>query len=311
MASPDPATLAAIGRLLTDVFEVDPPVSVEHLRWQYLDNPEGRAAIGMVTDHAAGADPPVHVGNYALIPLTLDSDRGRVTVGIGIDLCVAPAARGAGTFRRTVEAAYRDGLAEGIDAILGVANANSAPRMAKTLGWRVLDALPARFLFPGRPARLESQPVTPDVLAHMDELVGDLPVTARPGFAHRWTTEHLAWRLGRTGASYHIHVGADVVAVSTLASVKGLRVAVLLKALPRRAGASVRSSRLAGAVARYHRTPLVLHWGRNAEVDLRGITLPRRFQPSPLELVLHGLHDGFDREGFQLATFEFLEFDAY
>lgn len=143
MARPDDATLTAIGRLLTDVFMFDPPVGAAHLRWQYLENPEGVAGIGMV------AEDGYHLGNYALVPLSLERQAKRIVVGIGIDLAVAEKARGTGTFRRTVEDAYRDGSTEGLDAILGVANASSAPRMAKTLGWRVLPPLPTRILAPG------------------------------------------------------------------------------------------------------------------------------------------------------------------
>ena len=42
-----------------------------------------------------------------------------------------------------------------------------------------------------------------------------------------------------------------------------------------------------------------------------GVRLPPRFQPSPLDLVIHPLVDGVDRNDFELGAFEFLEFDAY
>ncbi len=319
MADVDDATLERIGRLITEVFDFDPPIGAEHLRWQYLANPEGRAAIGMVAGGDTSgmvAEGGEHLGNYALVPLSLErasaSGTLRVVVGVGIDLAVAERARGAGTFRRTVEDAYRDGVAEGLDAILGVANANSAPRMAKTLGWRVLPRLPAKFLMPGRPGRFESWAVDADVLRRLPDLVGDLPFTPDPHFGHRWTAELLRWRLSRPRAAYHLHVSADAVAVSTSTRVKGLPVAVLLKALPRRDSVGARrAGGLVGAVARYHRTPLVIHWGVNPWFLLRGFTLPHRLQPSPLELVLHGLVDSFDAAGFELGAFEFLEFDAY
>jgi hypothetical protein len=41
------------------------------------------------------------------------------------------------------------------------------------------------------------------------------------------------------------------------------------------------------------------------------VTIPRRFLPSPLALVLHAFTDRFDREAFALDAFEFLDFDAY
>ena len=85
-------------------------------------------------------------------------------------------------------------------------------------------------------------------------------------------------------------MGDDALAVSTSTRERGIPVAVLLKALPRTPGSAVRrGGPVVGAVARYHRTPLVIHWGANPWFDLRGVRLPRRFQPSPLELVLHPL----------------------
>jgi hypothetical protein len=41
------------------------------------------------------------------------------------------------------------------------------------------------------------------------------------------------------------------------------------------------------------------------------MSLPRRFMPSPLEIVLFGFHDGFDASAFELSCFEFLDFDAF
>jgi hypothetical protein len=59
----------------------------------------------------------------------------------------------------------------------------------------------------------------------------------------------------------------------------------------------------------------VVHWGVNTSVDFRGPTVPRRFLPRPLDLVLHIFGDGsglpVDGEEFNITGFEFLDFDAY
>ena len=69
--------------------------------------------------------------------------------------------------------------------------------------------------------------------------------------------------------------------------------------------------RVAATVARTHRTPFVIHWGRTPWVRYRGLPLPQSRMPSPLSLVLHRHHDGFVEQHFELSAFEFLDFDAY
>ena len=146
--------------LLNEVFGFDPPIGVDHLEWYYRGNPEGPAAVGRVD--ADGRQ----VGNYALIPIRFQSADGRdIRLGLGVDLCVHPDARGSGTYRRTVEDSYRAGIAGGLDGILGVANAQSVPRMVETMGWSALESLPVRLLIP-RPGgeRLSPVPVDPALL---------------------------------------------------------------------------------------------------------------------------------------------------
>lgn len=305
--------LVRTAELLNQVFTVNPPYSVERLGWYYNDNPVGPAAVGAVDDGRS------RTGNYALIPQRFRDVSGRaVTLGLGIDLAVLPAARGAGTFRRTVEDAYHRGEEAGLDAIIGVANANSAPRMAATMGWRPLEPLPVTLLAPSvRGIALEHHQVTASLLnsSLLEDLAGDGFVAAaglNAGFHPVWTSSYLRWRLARPGAQYSLHVNDDVVVVTTLTRMKRLRFALILKVLARRPvleplalGGMVRSLML------HQRTPLIVHWGRNPILRIRGIRLPQEKMPSPLAIVLHRLKPTFDEEGFELGAFEFLDFDAY
>jgi hypothetical protein len=90
--------------------------------------------------------------------------------------------------------------------------------------------------------------------------------------------------------------------------------AVLLATL-RRAGVHPERRVDGGALLRHllrvHRVPFTLHFGRAPQLRVRGITLPRRFLPSPLVLVLHPLGERLDARSFALDAFEFLDFDAY
>lgn len=305
--------LTRTAALLNAVFPVEPPYSVEGLCWYYDENPVGPAAVGRVDDGTT------RHGNYALIPQTFRDAAGRaVVLGLGVDLAVAPEARGAGTFRRTVEDAYGRGEAMGFDAILGVANASSAPRMVSTLGWRALEPLPVTLVAPSpRGLRMEHRRVDAALLdsSWFERLagVGFVRSLGTSGaFEPVWTGDYLRWRLGRPGARYTLHVHDDAVVVSTVTTMKHVRFAVILKVLARRPFTRPLSlGRIARSVMIQQRAPLVVHWGRNPFLRVHGVRLPQDKMPSPLALVLRRLRPGFDEAGFHLGSFEFLDFDAY
>jgi hypothetical protein len=307
--------LARTARLLNTVFTVNPPYSVEGLGWYYNDNPVAPAVVGAVDDGTSRS------GNYALIPQRFQNGSGAtVVLGLGVDLAVLPEARGAGTFRRTVENACRLGEEAGLDAVIGVANSNSAPRMAATQGFRALEPFPVTLVAPAlRGIKLEHRRVTTDLLssALWDELVDDRFVapsssSANGGFDPVWTSGYLRWRLGRPGAQYSLHINDDLVAVTVLTRMKGLRFALILKVLARHPILEPFAlADIARPIMQHLSTPLVVYWGRNPLLRVRGIRLPQEKMPSPLVLMLRGLQPSFDDKGFELGSFEFLDFDAY
>ncbi len=305
------AELARTAALLNEVFGHEHPLTVDSLRWYYEANPVGPAAVGNVEDGDR------RLGNYALVPQRFESGDGRSAVlGVGVDLAVSPSARGGGVFRRTVEDSYARAIELGHDGILGVANANSAPRMVSTLGWRALDPLPVTLCFPGASGGGFTAAETDTAYLEgpaLDEIAPQGFIRpAAPGFAPLWTPELLRWRLARPEFRYWVHVAPDLVVISTRTRVAGTPFGVVLKTLARRPiTRPVSGRRVAATVARTHRTPFVIHWGRTPWVRYRGLPLPQSRMPSPLSLVLHRHHDGFVEQHFELSAFEFLDFDAY
>ncbi|MTA76805.1 MAG: GNAT family N-acetyltransferase, partial [Actinobacteria bacterium] len=303
--------LVRTAALLNTVFEHEQPLTLESLRWYYERNPVGPAAVGNVEE----ADR--RLGNYALIPQKfVSADGGDLVLGVGVDLAVSPDARGGGVFRRTVEDSYLRAIDLGHDGILGVANANSAPRMVATLGWRALDPLPVTLCVPvGTGGGFTVAKATPaffdsEVFAEIASSGFVHPSTV--GFAPHWSPELLHWRLTRPGFRYWVHISEHLVVVSTRTRVAGVPFGVVLKTLVRHPLAAVLpGGQVAATVARTHRTPFVIHWGRAPMVHFRGLPLPQSRMPSPLSLVLHRHHDEFDEQGFELSAFEFLDFDAY
>jgi hypothetical protein len=299
--------LPATALMLNAVFDPSPPLTVDELDWYYYRNPAGAASVGEAVDESR------KVGNYALVPIVFDHPDGRtVRLGLGVDLSVHPDARGTGAYRRTVEHSYATGIADGLDGILGVANAQSAPRMAETMRWRRMDPLPVKLLWPcGRPLACRDLDVTEEVSdRELSDLLADPPPPG-PNFTPRWTGEVLAWRLRKARATYRLHIADEALIVSTRTTMAGVPFAVVLKTLPRRPGVRLSSTSVAARVALSHRTPLVVHWGTSQLMKPLGMPLPRERMPSPLELVLHELNGDFDEPGFELSGFEFLDFDGY
>ena len=304
----DDAELQRTATLLNHVFEHADPLTVASLRWYYDENPAGEAAVGRVEEDGK------RLGNYALIPNRYRSIAGEERVlGVGVDLAVDPDARGSGAFRRTVEDSYARGTSMGFDGILGVANANSAPRMVATLGWRSLAALPVTMIpAVGSTKGFRSTEITTETIDVVDSLVDDeFPRSSTSGFAPIWTTELLRWRLQRPGHSYSVHVSDDLVVVSTRTHVAKLPFGVILGVLSRRDVPRVPVGRVAAVVGRHHKAPFVIHWGRSPALRMRGVPLPQKLMPSPLSLVLHPFVSDFNRDTFELGEFGFLDFDAY
>jgi len=101
------------------------------------------------------------------------------------------------------------------------------------------------------------------------------------------------------------------VVVSTRTHVAKVPFGIILGVLRRRESDPIPVSRVAAAVGRHHRAPLVIHWGRSPALNVRGIPLPQKLMPSPLSLVLHPFSADFDASSFELGEFGFLDFDAY
>ncbi|MEJ6740808.1 MAG: GNAT family N-acetyltransferase, partial [Actinomycetota bacterium] len=227
----DDLELERTAALLNQVFEHSDPLTVASLRWYYDQNPAGPAAVGRVEENEK------RIGNYALIPNRYRSISGEERIlGVGVDLAVDPDARGSGAFRRTVEDSYRRGTQQGFDGILGVANANSAPRMVATLGWRALSPLPVTMVPAiGRVGGFESTAVDDLSIGSIDGLVdSEFSRASNSGFAPVWTPELLKWRLQRPGHSYSIHISDDLVVVSTRTHVSKVPFGVILGVLSRR-----------------------------------------------------------------------------
>ena len=293
--------------LLNDVFRPKNSVTTEYLEWHYHKNPAGSACIGYILEESK------QITNYALIPKILKNNQGKkVKLGVGVDLAVSPNSRGKGLFRETIESSYKAGTNGNLDGILGVANSQSSPRMTQAMGWRKLPSLDFRLLIPSRSKnRLKTFRMEPDLI-EKSETEGFFDVetfTNSFGFSPLWDKELLKWRLSRPGGNYYLHASDSAILITTRVSIGGMKMAILLKAFslnPKETPIPIGS--FVSDITKYHKTPFVSYWGKNPHFKMSGIKIPRKFQPSPLDLVVHFFESKIN---FELDEFELLDFDAF
>lgn len=298
------ASLSDIGGLLDAVFPEAGIGEEAYLRWLYVDSPFGPVIASNLVDGGGLA------GHYAVVPVALQVNGVPSHGALSLNTAVHDRARGGGAFVRLATDTYASAEASGIDAIIGVANANSTPGFIRRLSFVNAGPLPATMLvpLPGlRRDRFRSAPAEPD--SPLIDQCADLLEPAPTGLTRRWTPETLRWRLRRPGASYALHRSQHLLLVSALERRGPVRVAVILAAF---AGAPVAPAEVRAGVRAacwYWKAPVALHVGTNDRVRFTGPPLPNRLRASPLNFITRSL--GNDAPLPALSRFEFLDFDAY
>jgi hypothetical protein len=144
-----------------------------------------------------------------------------------------------------------------------------------------------------------------------DPLVADAP-TGGSGVCRRWwSPDELRWRLASPGNSFAAFRGPDALIITCVTSVRGLRVVIVTKVICAEGAAPLSLASAVWSACRHHRAPVALYAGMNPGVVARGMALPSRLKPSPLNLIVRSLTDGEPSSRFVPTVFEFLDFDAY
>lgn len=280
LAPPAVATaegLPEIVALLDRVFPGDRPRAPD-LEWQYLKNP-----IGPARYVNAYGESGVLIAHYAVLPMPPLAEPPVEFAGtyFSLNTAVDPQARVPGLMVATGRALFRQLQSEGPALVLGVANENSFLGFIRMLGFRSLGQLSLTFHAPGSLPAVDA----PRALAH-DPL-------------------HLAWRSARPGvAAYGDPVGG---ALTVRLRHRGVPLdAVLSTGLPRDAVKRLALPRPAAWVPRLY----AAFGGRIG----RGVAVPRRLRPSPLEYIVKVLGDATLVEPVSrflgARRFEFLDFDV-
>ncbi len=275
----------------------------EYLQWYYESNPDGRAICGVRDDHEG------RLATYALVPQAWRRGDEQALLGITVDACVRRGAQRAGVFRELAREVFDASHAAGVSGTLTIANSNSTPAFVEKLGLRFLGGLPVTAVVPLVAARtVTNVPLDESTIAAM---AADCAARTTPGWIHDWTIESLRWRLASPVRDYTIHRSDDLWCISARSSIGPIPVAVVVALIPRNGRRDLTGGAIISAACRHHRAPLGIHAGRNVDVRVRGVPLPRRLLPSPLNLLALGFGDRPTESITDVGVYEFLDTDHY
>ena len=314
--SSDDARVLADATALLDRELPDPRfVSTDYLRWAYRENPLGRAWERH--QQVAEGDGVRLVAHYANMPRRFRGPRGERSDGAwSLNAVVRSEHQRARHFSRIGVEIYAEAGALGCSFVLGVTNEKSTGAVVKYMGWRLAGPLPVHVVQPiGRGRRpMDHIEVTDEWLD--SAAFSDLAATVDRHPVSGWVTDYspdvLRWRLACPGTRYFVHQADDVVLVTTKSGLGPVPACVVLKVFPVTGGtAPIDATRAIRSATRFHRAAFAVYAGFNDAVSVRGIRPPRRLQPSPLNLIIRHLDPAVDPDAINLATFEFLDMDAY
>jgi GNAT superfamily N-acetyltransferase len=162
-------------RLFKACFEDnDDAKDLNHLRWQYLENPAKQILVDFAV--AGSASGPYLAGIYATFP-SVFRIHGVERVGVqSLDTLIDKRHRGKGLFIDLASQVYRRGGGDRHAFVYGFPNKSSAPGFFRKLGWVSLDPVP--FLIKPLRSRflVERAPRFGSMLAR---LVPDVPLSVR------------------------------------------------------------------------------------------------------------------------------------
>lgn len=289
-----------------------------YLDWLYHDNPCG-TAIEQSVDRKGE-----RTAHFALIPQQWARGDDVRAFCAGVN-AVTRARSGQVHFIALLRRAMRQMLEErGVVAGFGVTNESSTELTVTRTGIGHLGSLPI-VVRPWRPGRrhVTSHRASAAWLAgdDLEALVGSIVPASEAGWTQAWTAETLRWRLANPAATYGVHVHRDAIAITTRTVHRHVPVTVVLKLFARTPEPHPKAAvHLADAACRWDRSPVAVYVGFNDRVAFRGMDVPRRISPSPLNLLFFRADQAKAVVGLEaappvvedvtLACFELLDFDA-
>lgn len=132
----DDALLDKVVNLFNDTFSWTDKFSKEYLRWQYLENPNGK----VVSFNAFAKDGTI-AAHYAAIPTYMVIDGQKKLGLLSLNTATHPKHQGHRLFTKLAEMTYQYATEHGFNFVIGVANANSTHGFLKHLGFYLIAPL--------------------------------------------------------------------------------------------------------------------------------------------------------------------------
>jgi GNAT superfamily N-acetyltransferase len=255
-AEPTPERLQQYVGLFTACFPKSGKLTIEYLRWLYLDNPCGRV-IGV----DALAEGQV-VAHYAVVPVDVSYGGTQLRACWSLNTATHPSYQGQGLFVKLANMTYE--LAKGAHclAVIGVANQNSVQGFVRRLGFAHLGHVTVALGF------------------------GAVRLTDPEHSMHRyWPTQLLTWRLKNPSRTYYVHGDGRETWIYT--SVGPARTPVLL-------GYAVDGRRATDGLPALPRLSLLqpkMLLGYGTKTMGVVMPVPQRLLPSPWHVIFRPLSD--------------------
>jgi GNAT superfamily N-acetyltransferase len=271
------AEVTETSAFLRSVFPHARYLTPAYLRWQYAENPAGRA-FGF----EARRDGRL-IAHFAALPMTAAIEGIERQGALVVNGAVDPAHGGRKVAKETMARLYSEGPDHGFDFLVAVGNANSTGPLLNR--WRLVGQLEARVGF-GRPRRLGGAPA--------------------PSFERLWTDEAIAWRLADPERRSRVCRRGGAIEATAPSGRPGI--AVILYDGPDKWALEPGPERglAAGRLRLWVGLDFALDWSRS-----RFVAIPQRLRPSPLNLVFKDLTGGSLFPDPARMLFRAIDFDAF
>ena len=296
------------GNLLRGQFPRESKYTHRYLAWRYCTNPVSGPAFAEVRD---GAGALIGFGAMSVTEWARAAE-APTRVGVVMDIAAHPVARQGPIMMNAIVGAFPAAIEAGITWGFGIPNDNSLMSMGSMFGAVEHGTLPVTALR-WAPPRRSSRSVDASRLTgrEIGEWLAAVDQSAGRGWRSVWNEATLSWRLRSPHRSFALHHDDHSAAISTTLASRMGPVALIVKAWPRVGVQRPGLARIAGKVAAFYRSPLVIHVGHNENVLVAGRQVPSRFLPAPLHTLVLDLGAlGGNTDVFRPGTMELLDFDA-
>lgn len=275
-----PNSLNAYADLFRACFPNAHHLSARYLAWLYIDNPDGKV-VGFDAYHGEHL-----AAHYACIPVRLSISGKGCSGLLSLNTATHPDYQGKGLFTQLATRTYEHGADLGLQAVYGIANANSTPGFTRKLGFSLVSPLEARI----------------GVGAAASINWGQAIRNAQ--FRRIWDTERIKWRCQNptnpvnvtsvTHNTIEVRADTDKPMISARASVYGT-----FEGLDVADGSFRPGTLFLGLLP------------EGTHKRLFSTNIPRKLRPSPLNFIYRSLQQAQEIPDQSNIICSFIDFDAY